>query len=707
MRARLQTTPSPRVVMRLTALFALWALVACNDVGPSLPAAVSEPRYGVSSGDGLQGRIAFHRGATFNGDFEIYVMNADGSNITQVTHNDVNEFDPIWSPNGMRLAFGRCQATCDVVVINADGSGERVLINDGFPSAWSPDGKRIAFTGFRDGDDEVFIMNADGSGVTQVTNNGFHDSPTDWSPDGKQLLFQSDRDGNTELYVMNVDGSGVTRLTNNPASDEGDRAGWSPDGKKIVFSSRRDGDDLDIFIMNSDGTGVIQLTKNEFVEDDDPVWSPDGKHIAFQSTRDGDEEILVMNPDGTNLTQLTFNEGIFDAVPAWTGGAITSPTTQSHFVANGDFASLSWFESDPAGGFTFGSLSVSRGGPTNAPQTFLSYFVFQCDPFGSCIDVRDGFGLIPNNDLSGGSKSLSLRTNTSGNPNFVTFAGPTGPVSVDWRANGLFTQSASGTNQVSFPGFTQKSQGGSTSASANAAGSIVGAAISPNGSAGIGTNYQVTIDITRTSTLGVAAWTLTADGSGQPALTSIGGSVPLLMVGTTSTATQFHFVANGDLGSVSWFDPSPAGGFTFGSLSVSRGGPTTDPQTFLSYFVFECDATFSCSVTRDGFGLIPNGDLSGGRTSLRLSTNTTGNQNFVTSAGPTGVVSVDWRANGMFTQSSSGTSQLSFPGFTQRFQGSSTSASANATGGIVGAPISPNGSAAIGTNHQVLIDITH
>jgi WD40 repeat protein len=459
-------------------------------------------------------------------------------------------------------------------------------------------------------------------------------------------------------------------------------------------------------VMNADGTGVTQLTNNIGATDFIPAWSPDGKHLAFTSDRDGDFELFVMNADGTGVTQLT-NDGFADFGLDWTSGNITSPSTQFHFVSNGDFGSASWFEPDAAGGFTFGSLSVSRGGPTNAPQTSLSYFVFQCDAFGSCTDVRDGFGLIPNSDLSGAGKSLSLRTNTSGNPSFVTIAGPTGPVSVDWRANGLFTQSSSGTNQLSFPGFTQKFQGGSTSASANAAGSIVGVAISPNGSAGIGTNRQVTIDITRTNALAVAALTLTADGARQTALTSNGGSVPLLMVGTTSTASQFHFVSNGDVGSIGWFESDPAGGFTFGSLSVSRGGPTNGPQTFLSYFVFQCDPFGSCTDVRDGFGLIPNNDLSGGGKSLSLRTNTSGNPNFVTFAGPTGPVSVDWRANGLFTQSSSGTNQISFPGFTQKSQGNSTSASANATGGIVGAPISPQGSASIGTNHQVLIDITH
>ena len=290
-------------------------LVGARDALPADNEAIAPPTK-VSAGPVLSGAIAFHRGATFNGDFEIYAMNADGSNVTQITHNAVNEFDPIWSPDGRRLAFGGCDAICDVIVTNADGSGERVLVHDGFPSAWSPDGKRIVFNSSRDGDGEVFIMNADGSGVTQVTHNDFGDFATAWSPDGKRILFQSDRTGNADLYVMNVDGSGVTQLTNDPADDEGDRAGWSHDGKRIVFSSRRAGGDLDIFIMNADGSGVTQLTMNDGVEDDDPVWSPDDKNIAFHSTRDGDEEIFVMNADGSDQIQLTFN-GIFDAVPSW------------------------------------------------------------------------------------------------------------------------------------------------------------------------------------------------------------------------------------------------------------------------------------------------------------------------------------------------------------------------------------------------------
>src|SRR3989449_4723765 len=305
-------------------LLALGALLAaCQDAERPL-APKDGPQFSLSATAGLTGRIAFH--SNRDGDFDIYVMNADGSGVTQVTHNTINEFDPICSPNGQQIAFGRISGCCAaaVVVINADGSGERVLADNGFPGAWSPDGRQIAFG--RNGD--VYVMNVDGSGVTQLTHDGTA-SPTAWSPNGKQIAFTSFRSGNSDIYVMNTDGSGVIQLTDDPATDFGDRAGWSPDGRRFVFSSTRDGGDIDIFVMNADGTGVTQLTHNDFIADDDPVWSPDGKQIAFHSTRDGgDEDIFVMNADGTGVIPLTSNSvlpdgsTIFDAVPAWTAGRV-------------------------------------------------------------------------------------------------------------------------------------------------------------------------------------------------------------------------------------------------------------------------------------------------------------------------------------------------------------------------------------------------
>ena len=183
-----------------------------------------------------------------------------------------------------------------------------------------------------------------------------------------------------------------------------------------------------------------------------------------------------------------------------TGGGDGGPGNQSHFVSNGTFAFVQWFIGSPGdsggggGGFIFGSLSVSRGGSSNNPQTFLSYFIERCDPFFGCT-VSGGSGLIPNNDLSGGGQRLHLATNTSGNPNFFTFGGPSGLITIDWSANGAFQQRSSGTSDVIFPGFRQHTTGVSTSASANGAGSAVDVSVPPFSSGNIGTNQNVIIDI--------------------------------------------------------------------------------------------------------------------------------------------------------------------------------------------------------------------
>jgi hypothetical protein len=116
-----------------------------------------------------------------------------------------------WAQAG-RIAFiSKRDGNWEIYVMNADGSGQTNLTNnpahDWGPS-WSPDGRRIAFYSDRDGNWEIYVMNADGSGQTNLTNNPADDWGPSWSPDGRRIAFFSDRDGNREIYVMNADGSG-------------------------------------------------------------------------------------------------------------------------------------------------------------------------------------------------------------------------------------------------------------------------------------------------------------------------------------------------------------------------------------------------------------------------------------------------------------------------------------------------------------------
>ena len=283
-------------------------LAGCRESNQPLSPTRSPPQFSQVPGNGPE-KITFHSNRTAN--FDIFVMNADGSGVTQLTSHPFADLLPLFSPDGSRIVFGRCGGdTCDVVVINADGSGERTIVSDGFPGAWSPDGNQIALSR----SEGLWIINADGTGLHRVAES---QGVNDWSPDGRQLMVAR---GDDELYALNLDGSGVTQLTHNSCFDHSG-TGWSPDGTRIVFSNDCDGD-LEILVMNADGSGVQQLTHNGLIDDASPVWSPDGTRIAFDNADPrgpppGDAQIFVMNADGSDITQLTFGVGVNNSGPHW------------------------------------------------------------------------------------------------------------------------------------------------------------------------------------------------------------------------------------------------------------------------------------------------------------------------------------------------------------------------------------------------------
>ena len=116
------------------------------------------------------------------GDYEIFSMNPDGSGIKQLTSNSVNDYEPILSADGAKVAYQ----------------------SEGIQSSNS------------EGDTEIYVMNVDGRSQRRLTRNAAHDDHAAWSPDGRRIAFVSMRAGNAEIYVMNADGTGQTRLTRDP-----------------------------------------------------------------------------------------------------------------------------------------------------------------------------------------------------------------------------------------------------------------------------------------------------------------------------------------------------------------------------------------------------------------------------------------------------------------------------------------------------------
>ena len=182
----------------------------------------------IPAGPTLQARLG-DRGATIAGQliafastrdadlFQTFVMKANGTKLTQLTHQPFynarpDNARPDWSRDGSRITFTACRAgdeSCEIYVMNADGSAQTNVTHNfasDFMSVWSPDGRTIAFASDRDGNSEIYVMNADGSNPVRLTYTDATDQYPGWSPDGSKITFESDRDGNFEIYVMNADG---------------------------------------------------------------------------------------------------------------------------------------------------------------------------------------------------------------------------------------------------------------------------------------------------------------------------------------------------------------------------------------------------------------------------------------------------------------------------------------------------------------------
>lgn len=146
-------------------------------------------------------RIAFVQGAIGPRGFDarhIYTINADGTDVMQLTHSAYNEW-PAWSPDGKKIIFARSDdhdlTAIDQAIfeMDPDGSNARRLrtgFRDRWPT-WSPDGSLIAFVGFNEGSYvmNLFVMNADGSNVRIVKSGLNYDERPTWSPDGKRITF--------------------------------------------------------------------------------------------------------------------------------------------------------------------------------------------------------------------------------------------------------------------------------------------------------------------------------------------------------------------------------------------------------------------------------------------------------------------------------------------------------------------------------------
>ncbi|MFO0907540.1 MAG: biopolymer transporter Tol [Isosphaeraceae bacterium] len=205
------------------------------------------PEYhGTFSPDGARVLFAAITLSGTQGNLDIAIVNTDGSSERTLVGDQgklAHQDWPSWSPDGRRIAFSSThEGNQEIYLAQADGTNlTRLTQSPGIDThpVWSPDGQSIAFATDRWGGMEVATVKVDGSSLARLTRSpGLDDYPA-WSPDGRHLAFVSNRDGQFEVYLARADGSGPTNLTRHPARDSFPT--WTPDGQAVTLVSDREG----------------------------------------------------------------------------------------------------------------------------------------------------------------------------------------------------------------------------------------------------------------------------------------------------------------------------------------------------------------------------------------------------------------------------------------------------------------------------------
>jgi TolB protein len=248
---------------------------------------------------------------------DVFVCDADGRNLVQLTQDAAICLSPAWSPDARQLVYTSfLSGFPDVYLIDLVTKQRRRIagfagLNSG--AEFSPDGRSMALTLSKDGNPELYTMDLGGGRLTRLTHSrhAAEASPT-WSPDGRQIAFVSDQSGSPQVYVLGHRERQAKRITfqgsENVAPD------WGPDGR-IAFSSRRGGC-YQICVYDAATGRDVQLTAGG-ADHEDPSWAPNGRHLVYVRTERYHADLYILDTLGDPEVRLTAISGEWYS-PAWT-----------------------------------------------------------------------------------------------------------------------------------------------------------------------------------------------------------------------------------------------------------------------------------------------------------------------------------------------------------------------------------------------------
>lgn len=316
-------------------LFILLAIVsACSQSPPrTSPAALipSPTPTPLTLPIGTGGGVIAFASDRDGGRMDIYLINADGSELTQITHTRDDEIAPSWSPDGSKLAYlvskhGQLQ----LAILNLESAltdpvayHSKLLVEDPVDSSspsWSLDGNTLYYSAYQNDELDLYKINIDGSSKIQITQTDYHEKHPTLSPDGTKLVYCSNQSGSFDLYLVNNFNSidFVDQIPIQLTSVNGDELFpiWSPDGDRILYTSTENGN-KDLAIVPLDGSNPSSVL-DSLADEWNASWSADGTQLIysyfnFNSTLN---DLYIYEFENTSSYPLT-SDNFDNWWPAW------------------------------------------------------------------------------------------------------------------------------------------------------------------------------------------------------------------------------------------------------------------------------------------------------------------------------------------------------------------------------------------------------